>query len=150
MRYPPHACGEEYMDPHNLQRFVDAQRDVYERVEMELRAGRKETHWMWFIFPQIAGLGHSSMAQKFALASLAEAKAYLDHPLLGPRLRKCTNLVTSVDGRSIEEILGYPDNLKFHSSMTLFAHATSDNQVFVDALRKYFRDEFDTATMSRL
>jgi uncharacterized protein (DUF1810 family) len=90
------------------------------------------------------------MAQKFAIASLAEAKAYLDHPLLGLRLRKCTNLVTLVDGRSIEEILGYPDNLKFHSSMTLFAHATSDNQVFVDALRKYFRDEFDTATTSRL
>jgi uncharacterized protein (DUF1810 family) len=138
------------MDPYNLQRFVDAQRVVYEQVEMELRSGRKDSHWMWYIFPQIEGLGHSSMAQKFAISSLEEAMAYLDHPLLGLRLRKCSRLVTSVDGRSIEDILGFADNLKFHSSMTLFAHATPDNQVFMDALRKYFRSEFDSLTLSRL
>jgi uncharacterized protein (DUF1810 family) len=138
------------MDPYNLQRFVDAQRVVYEQVEMELRSGRKDSHWMWYIFPQIEGLGRSSMAQKFAISSLEEAKAYLDHPLLGLRLRKCSRLVTSVDGQSIEDILGFADNLKFHSSMTLFAHATHDNQVFMDALRKYFRSEFDSRTLSRL
>jgi uncharacterized protein (DUF1810 family) len=138
------------MDPYNLQRFVDAQRVVYEQVEMELRSGRKDSHWMWYIFPQIEGLGHSSMAQKFAISSLEEAKAYLDHPLLGLRLRKCSRLVTSIDGRCIEDIFGYTDNLKFHSSMTLFAHATPDNQVFMDALRKYFRSEFDSQTLSRL
>jgi uncharacterized protein (DUF1810 family) len=138
------------MDPYNLQRFVDAQRVVYEQVEMELRSGRKDSHWMWYIFPQIEGLGRSSMAQKFAISSLEEAKAYLDHPLLGLRLRKCSRLVTSVDGQSIEDILGFADNLKFHSSMTLFAHATHDNQVFMDALRKYFRSEFDSQTLSRL
>ena len=138
------------MDPFNLQRFVDAQRVIYERVEMELRAGSKESHWMWYIFPQIEGLGRSSTAQKFAITSIDEARAYLDHPLLGARLRKCTRLVTSVDGRSIEEIFGYPDHLKFHSSMTLFAQAAGDNRVFMDALRKYFRSEFDLQTMTRL
>jgi len=138
------------MDPFNLQRFVDAQRVIYERVEMELRAGSKESHWMWYIFPQIEGLGRSSTAQKFAITSIDEARAYLDHPLLGARLRKCTRLVTSVDGRSIEEIFGYPDHLKFHSSMTLFAQAAGDNRIFMDALRKYFRSEFDPQTMARL
>lgn len=138
------------MDPFNLQRFVDAQRVIYERVEMELRAGSKESHWMWYIFPQIEGLGRSSTAQKFAITSIDEARAYLDHPLLGARLRKCTRLVTSVDGRSIEEIFGYPDHLKFHSSMTLFAQAAGDNRVFMDALRKYFQSEFDLQTMARL
>ena len=105
---------------------------------------------MWYIFPQIEGLGRSSTAQKFAITSIDEARAYLDHPLLGARLRKCTRLVTSVDGRSIEEIFGYPDHLKFHSSMTLFAQAAGDNRVFMDALRKYFRSEFDLQTMTRL
>jgi uncharacterized protein (DUF1810 family) len=139
--------GEKCMDPYDLQRFVDAQRVVYEQVELELRAGRKNSHWMWYIFPQIEGLGHSSMAQKFAISSLEEAKAYLEHPLLGLRLRKCSALVTSVDGRSIEDIFGHTDGLKFHSSMTLFAHATADNRVFMDALRKYFRSEFDGQTL---
>jgi uncharacterized protein (DUF1810 family) len=138
------------MDPYNLQRFVDAQRDVYGQVELELKAGRKESHWMWFVFPQLAGLGHSPIAQKFALSSLEEASAYLDHALLGPRLLCCTGLVTSLEGRSIEDIFGFPDYLKFHSSMTLFAHARADNRVFTDALRKYYRAEFDGRTMARL
>ena len=138
------------MDPFDLQRFVDAQRVIYEQAEMELRAGSKESHWMWYIFPQIEGLGRSSTAQKFAITSIDEARAYLDHPLLGARLRKCTRLVTSVNGRSVEEIFGYPDHLKFHSSMTLFAQAAGDNRVFMDALRKYFRSEFDLRTMARL
>jgi len=105
---------------------------------------------MWYIFPQIEGLGHSSTARKFAITSIGEARAYLDHPLLGARLRKCTGLVTSVNGRSIEEIFGYPDHLKFHSSMTLFAQAAGDNRIFMDALRKCFRSQFDPQTMARL
>ena len=137
-------------DPYTLQRFVDAQRGVYAQVETELRAGRKESHWMWYIFPQIKGLGQSAMAQKYALSSVAEATEYLNHPELGKRLRECTQLVTAIDGRSIEDIFGYPDHLKFHSSMTLFAHATNDNQVFMDALRKYYRSEFDHQTIERL
>lgn len=137
-------------DPYTLQRFVDAQRGVYAQVETELRAGRKESHWMWYIFPQIKGLGQSAMAQKYALSSVAEATEYLNHPELGKRLRDCIHLVTAIDGRPIEDIFGYPDHLKFHSSMTLFAHATNDNQVFMDALRKYFRSEFDHQTIERL
>jgi uncharacterized protein (DUF1810 family) len=137
-------------DPYNLQRFVDAQRDVWERATRELRDGRKESHWMWFVFPQIRGLGHSSTAQRYALSSVDEAKTYLDHPVLGPRLRESTQLVNSVEERAIEDIFGYPDYLKFHSSMTLFAHATEHNQPFVQALRKYFHAEFDQGTMQRL
>lgn len=138
------------MDLYNLQRFIDAQSAVYEQVEIELRAGRKDSHWMWYVFPQLAGLGRSAMAQKFALCSPEEAAAYLDHPVLGLRLRKCTKLMILVDGRPIEAIFGYPDYLKFHSSITLFAHVADDNRVFMDALRKYFRSEFDGQTMSRL
>jgi len=105
---------------------------------------------MWYIFPQIEGLGQSTMAQKYAIASVGEAAEYLNHPGLGKRLRECTRLVTAINGRSIEDIFGYPDYLKFHSSMTLFAHATNDNQVFMDALRKYYRSEFDRRTVERL
>jgi len=137
-------------DPYALHRFVDAQRAVYAQVETELRAGRKESHWMWYIFPQIKGLGHSAMAQKYAISSVTEATEYLNHPELGKRLRECTRLVTVINGRSIQDIFGYPDHLKFHSSMTLFAHATDDNQIFLDALRKYYRSEFDQQTIERL
>jgi uncharacterized protein (DUF1810 family) len=105
---------------------------------------------MWFIFPQVQGLGYSPMAQKFAISSLEEAKAYLQHPILGPRLRECCRLVNLIEGRSIEKIFGYPDDLKFRSSMTLFAHAASDNQVFKDALDKYFSGESDRLTLERL
>jgi uncharacterized protein (DUF1810 family) len=137
-------------DPYDLQRFIDAQRGVYARAQAELRAGRKESHWMWHIFPQISGLGHSATAHKYAILTLDEAKAYLNHPVLGNRLRECTRLVTSVNGASIEDIFGYPDHLKFHSSMTLFAHAGSDDQSFRDALKKYFRSGFDARTIERL
>ena len=105
---------------------------------------------MWYIFPQIKGLGHSAMAQKYAISSVAEATEYLNHPDLGKRLRECTRLVTVINGRSIEDIFGYPDHLKFHSSMTLFARATDDNRVFLDALKKYYRSEFDQPTLERL
>jgi uncharacterized protein (DUF1810 family) len=137
-------------DPHNLQRFVDAQASVYEQVCSELCEGRKRTHWMWFVFPQIKGLGHSQLAGKFAISSLNEGEAYLKHPILGPRLRECTRLVNLVQGRSIDEIFGSPDDLKFRSSMTLFAEVTPDNQVFREALRKYFGGKPDRSTLERL
>jgi uncharacterized protein (DUF1810 family) len=137
-------------DPYNLQRFVDAQNGVYERVRSELREGRKRGHWMWFIFPQVRGLGHSHLAEVFAIASKEEAVAYVNHPVLGHRLRECTQLVNQVEGRTLEEILGYPDNLKFRSSMTLFAQASADNQLFVEALRKYCNGELDRSTLERL
>ncbi len=136
--------------PFNLQRFVEAQDPVFAEVCAELRSGRKQSHWMWFIFPQIEGLGHSSLARKFAVSGLPEAEAYLNHELLGPRLRDCTRLVTAVQGRSILNILGAPDHLKFRSSMTLFSHATSDNQEFTAALAKYFGGEPDQLTLKLL
>jgi uncharacterized protein (DUF1810 family) len=137
-------------DPHDLQRFVDAQNPVFEQARAELREGQKRSHWMWFIFPQLRGLGQSPMAIAFAISSREEAEAYLRHPVLGPRLRECTRLVNFVQGRSIKEIFGYPDDLKFRSSMTLFASATSDNQVFQDALQKYFAGEGDRLTVAQL
>jgi len=137
-------------DPYNLQRFVDAQNPVYDRVCAELRDGRKKSHWMWFVFPQIEGLGTSQMARKFAISSLAEAAAYLAHAILGSRLVECTKLVNLIQGRLIGQIFRYPDDLKFCSSMSLFAHATAENQVFVNAVEKYFKGEFDQATMERL
>jgi uncharacterized protein (DUF1810 family) len=137
-------------DGSNLERFVEAQNPLFQRVCAELRAGRKRRHWMWFIFPQIAGLGHSSMEVKFAIASRAEAQAYLAHEILGPRLRQCTQLVNEVEGRSIGEIFGYPDDLKFHSCMTLFASVTAENRVFGDALQKYFSGKRDLPTIALL
>jgi uncharacterized protein (DUF1810 family) len=137
-------------DPYNLQRFVDAQNSVFDHVRAELTEGCKTGHWMWFVFPQIQGLGHSSMAREFAISSRDEAEAYLKHPILGPRLKECVQLVDRVEGRSIHQILGYPDDLKFRSSMTLFAHATPDNQIFEDALKKYFDGEYDPLTLARL
>jgi uncharacterized protein (DUF1810 family) len=137
-------------EPYNLQRFLDTQNPVFEEVCKELRAGQKQTHWMWFIFPQLQGLGHSSMAIKFAISSRKEAEAYLKHPVLGERLRKCTELVNLVNDRTIEQIFGYPDNLKFRSSMTLFASTALENQIFKDALEKYFAGELDTLTIERL
>lgn len=133
-------------DPYNLQRFVNAQHDDYEDVCAELRAGTKITHWMWFIFPQMKGLGMSATSDRFAI-SLDEAKAYLQHTVLGQRLRECTQLVNRVEGRSLREIFGSPDHLKFRSCMTLFAQATAENQLFLDALRKYCDGESDPATL---
>ncbi|MBX9723595.1 MAG: DUF1810 domain-containing protein [Candidatus Obscuribacterales bacterium] len=137
-------------DDYNLQRFLDAQEGIYDSVLAELRAGRKSSHWIWFIFPQIKGLGHSAMAQQFAIGSLEEAKSYLQHPVLGPRLRECTQLVLDVNGRSAEEIFGYPDHLKFRSCMTLFLTAATDNKIFQDALLKYFDGQPDQATLDLL
>ncbi len=133
-----------------LQRFVDAQNPVFEQVCVELRQGRKQTHWMWFIFPQIKGLGTSQMATKFAISSRQEAEAYLKHSVLGPRLRECTRLVNQVEGRSVNQIFGYPDDLKFRSSMTLFASTSCENAIFKDALQKYFGGEPDRSTLERL
>lgn len=136
-------------DPYNLQRFIDAQARVMDQVRRELAAGRKETHWMWFIFPQLRGLGSSTMAEKYGIASREEANAYVEHPVLGPRLRECTELVNAVQNSSVEEIFGYPDDLKFRSSMTLFSSVTDDD-VFRSALDKYFNGQPDPATLARL
>jgi uncharacterized protein (DUF1810 family) len=136
-------------DPYNLQRFVDTQDSVYARVVVELAAGRKQSHWIWFIFPQIVGLGFSAMAQRFAIASRAEAVAYLKHDVLGPRLIECTGRVMNVTGKTIHDILGSPDDLKFRSSMTLFG-AVSDHPLFGEAIAKYFAGEKDQATLDRL
>jgi uncharacterized protein (DUF1810 family) len=123
-------------DQFDLQRFIDAQDSVYEDVLDELRGGRKASHWMWFVFPQMRGLGHSAMADKYGISSKEEAEAYLKHPLLGPRLRECTELVNQIEDSSIDEIFGFPDTLKFRSSMELFSTATPDNAEFLIALRK--------------
>jgi uncharacterized protein (DUF1810 family) len=137
-------------DDYHLQRFVDTQADIYESVLAELRQGRKTGHWMWFIFPQLKGLGISSTAQYYGIASLAEARSYLDHPLLGPRLIECTQIVTSIEDRSLREIFGTPDDLKFRSSMTLFAQATSKNAIFLEALEKFCGGNYDPATLELL
>ena len=137
-------------DPFDLQRFVDAQDPVVAHVCDELRRGRKDGHWMWFVFPQLKGLGYSLLASKFGISSRAEAEAYLQHSILGPRLKECTGLVNLVEGRSVEQIFGYPDDLKFRSSMTLFAQVAPDSAIFVNAIRKYFAGEFDRLTLDRL
>lgn len=137
-------------DEYNLHRFLDAQEGVYDTVLNELRAGRKSSHWIWFVFPQITGLGHSAMAQQFAITSLDEAKTYLQHPTLGQRLRECTQLVLNVEGRSAEEIFPYPDHLKFRSCMTLFMTAATDNTLFKAALLKYFDGKPDQMTLDIL
>ncbi len=138
-------------DPYQLERFVAAQDPVFAQVCAELAAGHKQSHWMWFIFPQLRGLGTSPMAERYAIGSLAEAHAYLAHPLLGERLRRCTELVNRVAGRSAQEIFGYPDYLKFRSSMTLFARAAAGaSEPFTEALAKYFAGEDDPLTRGLL
>src|SRR5271170_6519896 len=117
--------GAALEDCYDLRRFVEAQGGVYGQVCAELRTGQKRTHWMWFVFPQIRGLGSSEMALRYAISGLEEARAYLEHPILGPRLRECAGIVVGVEGKKVEEIFGYPDDLKFHSSMTLFAKASA-------------------------
>ncbi|MEZ0359549.1 DUF1810 domain-containing protein [Mycobacterium sp. SA01] len=138
------------MAPFDLQRFVDAQDRVYHQVLAELRAGAKRSHWIWFIFPQLGALGSSSTAKRFGISSLAEAQAYLAHPTLGPRLRQCARLVAAIEGRSVDEIFGWPDNLKVRSSMTLFAAATDDNADFVAVLDRFYGGERDTRTLELL
>ena len=138
-------------DLYDLERYVRAQQPVFAQVCAELAAGRKESHWMWFIFPQLRGLGSSSMAERYAIGSLEEARAYLAHPLLGERLRRCTELVNGIESRSAEEIFGYPDYLKFRSSMTLFARATGGGrEPFGAALARYFAGEDDPRTRQLL
>ena len=141
---------ESASDPFDLQRFVDAQAPVYADVVSELRAGRKRSHWIWFIFPQIAGLGSSPTAARYAISSLDEARAYLGHDVLGPRLHECTRLVNAVQGRSIGEIFGSPDDMKVRSSMTLFCQATDDNSDFVELLARYYDGEPDPLTLQRI
>jgi uncharacterized protein (DUF1810 family) len=134
----------------NLDRFVEAQAPVYPRALAELTAGRKQSHWMWFVFPQLSGLGKSPMAQHYAIHSLDEARSYFAHPLLGARLKECTGAVLGVTGKSAHEIFDTPDDLKFHSSMTLFVHAAPDEQLFRAALEKYFGGEEDALTLQKL
>lgn len=138
------------MDPYNLNRFVLAQGRIYPRALAELQAGAKMGHWMWFIFPQIFGLGRSPTSIEFAISSREEAQAYLLHPILGPRLKECTRAVLHVEGRSALEIFGSPDDMKFRSSMTLFAQVSSDDSVFQAALEKYFDGAADPLTLDRL
>jgi uncharacterized protein (DUF1810 family) len=137
-------------DPFDLERFVDAQVPVYDEVRRELKVGRKQSHWMWFIFPQIAGLGQSPMSIRFAIASLNEAKAYLAHPVLGLRLRECARLTLDVEGGSARDIFGPIDEMKFRSSMTLFAHAAQDEELFERCIDKYFAGKPDPTTLARL
>ena len=143
-------------DPFNLERFVRAQdfvrgqKPVFEQACAELGGGGKEGHWMWFIFPQMKGLGFSPKSTEFAIRSRNEAEAYLSHPILGPRLRECTRLVNLIEGLSIRDIFPYPDYLKFHSCMTLFAQVPTEAQIFQDALQKYFGGDSDRRTLELL
>lgn len=137
-------------DIDDLQRFVEAQEPVYGRVLAELRAGAKRSHWIWFIFPQLKQLGRSAKAQHFGIASLAEAEAYWRHPVLGPRLRDCTELVVSLEGKTALQVLGWPDDVKFRSSMTLFEQAAPEEPVFGQAIERYFRGLRDEKTIELL
>jgi uncharacterized protein (DUF1810 family) len=137
-------------DPFDLRRFVEAQDPVYDTAVEELRNGAKRSHWIWFVFPQLRGLGHSPTAMQYGISSLDEARAYLAHDVLGPRLRECAQLVAAIDGRSVEDIFGWPDNLKVRSSMTLFARATNDNADFRAVLDKFYGGEEDPVTLELL
>ncbi len=140
-------------DPYDLQRFVTAQDagGTYDRAAAELRAGRKTSHWMWFVFPQMAGLGYSPTSQKYAITSLAEARAYLSHPVLGPRLTECATILAGLPGRTAEQIFGEVDALKLRSSMTLFIHAAAPGQpAFGQVLDRYFNGVPDSATEQRI
>ena len=147
-----HREGEagEVSDPFDLRRFVDAQGDTYDQALTELRAGEKRTHWMWFVFPQVAGLGHSGMAQRFAISGLEEAQAYLSHATLGRRLVECARALTDLDTADPVRIFGPVDAQKLRSSMTLFAHAAPDEPVFRAVLDQYFDGTEDDATTRRI
>jgi len=133
-------------DPHDLNRFMKAQEAVFENVLTELGNGQKKSHWMWFIFPQIEGLGYSEISRYYSIKSMQEAREYLNHPILGPRLLKCTETVLALNGKTASEIFGSPDDMKFKSSMTLFACATESDSLFAQALDKYFDGERDKKT----
>ena len=137
-------------DPYDLQRFESAQAGVYEAALAELRSGRKTGHWMWFIFPQVAGLGMSAMSQRYAISSLVEARAYLDHPVLGPRLAECARVLTELSGVSAQDIFGGIDAVKLRSSMTLFARASEGDSVYQEVLDRYFGGAADEQTLARL
>lgn len=138
-------------DPHNLARFITAQEPVYPTALAELKSGQKRTHWMWFIFPQVTGLGFSPTSQYYAIHSLEEAQQYLAHPILGARLRECAEALLAVEGHSASQIFGYPDDLKLKSSMTLFARVDDDpNSVFSRVLDKYYHGEQDSKTLNIL
>ena len=137
-------------DEHDLARFVSAQETVYPAVVAELRSGRKRSHWMWFVFPQLRGLGRSETARRFGVGSIDEARAYAAHPVLGPRLLECTRLVLGVHNRSAHDVFGSPDDMKFHSSMTLFARAEPGQPAFADALGRYFASRQDAQTLALL
>jgi uncharacterized protein (DUF1810 family) len=137
-------------DPFDLSRFISAQDRVYDRVLAELRSGHKRTHWMWYIFPQIDGLGHSATTKHYAIKSLEEAREYLHHPLLGTRLLECAEAILAIEGRSASAIFAYPDDLKLQSSMTLFACVADPGSVFVQVLDKYFQGERDVSTLQLL
>ncbi|WP_250658640.1 DUF1810 domain-containing protein [Alkalimarinus coralli] len=137
-------------DIFNLHRFVQAQESCYERVKEELTKGKKQTHWMWYIFPQIDGLARSATSKQYAITSLAEADAYLKESVLGSRLIESTRLVLNIEGGDIEEIFGYPDYLKFQSSMTLFSQVEGASGIFEDAIDKFYRGKFDNTTLVRL
>jgi len=137
-------------DPHDLQRFVEAQDPVIDEVKRELRSGRKQSHWMWFVFPQTKGLGSSRLSKRYAISSTAEAEAYLDHPKLGRRLRECTGIVNGLDADSANAVFGSPDDLKFRSSMTLFESVADEPTPFTTALRRYFDGDRDSKTLELL
>ena len=139
-------------DPYRLQRFTQAQDagGMYQQAVAELRAGRKVSHWIWFVFPQVAGLGFSSMSQRYAISGLAEAQAYLNHPVLGPRLAECASIVAGTEGKTADEIFGPVDAMKLRSSMTLFAAAAPQDPVFAEVLTKHFGGVPDDATLARL
>jgi uncharacterized protein (DUF1810 family) len=146
--HPNHP--EQSADRFHLERFVRAQQPVYKRVLAELQAGEKMSHWMWFIFPQIRGLGQSPVSVEFAISSREEALAYLQHPVLGSRLKECTRLVLLAERRSALEIFGSPDDIKFRSCMTLFAEVSPEDDIFERALQKYFNGVPDKLTLDRL
>ena len=138
---------DNVQDPHNLRRFVEAQKEDYERALAEIKSGQKRSHWMWYIFPQFDGLGFSSMSKRYSIKSIAEAEAYLRHPVLGPRLLECAEALLGVKQRSASEILGSPDDMKLKSCATLFAHVSPEKSVFDRLLDKYFKGEKDSQTL---
>jgi uncharacterized protein (DUF1810 family) len=140
----------DHGDPFDLDRFISAQEGIYDSVLAELRRGQKRTHWMWFVFPQIDGLAHSATSKYYAIKSIEEARQYSNHPILGARLLECAEAVLAVEGRSVSEIFGYPDDLKLKSSMTLFAYVADPRSVFVRILDKYFQGERDVRTLDLL
>jgi len=147
---PKSPAPTEHSDPFNLGRFVSAQQSIYGTVLAELTSGRKRTHWMWFIFPQIAGLGFSAISKRYAIKSKAEAEHYLGHPVLGARLAECAEVILALNGRSAPDIFDSPDHMKLQSSMTLFAAVTQPGSLYAQVLQKYFQGQPDSATLSIL